>query len=423
MKRVLRVGRDVKARKAGVKELMDMDLGGLEMDVRVQLIQELIPLGLMHVGEVLREEIRSLAGDRYKRNGVSGHVRWGRQWGSVYLGEHKVPFLYQRVRDRRAGKEVELTAYKRLQGPQRMDEGILKKILLGLSCRRYKECSHAVPDAFGVAPSTVSRRFIRASTRKLQGFMERRLDTYDLVALIIDGKTFQEDEMIIALGVTVGGKKIVLGFIQAGTENASVCKDLLHSLLERGLDIRQGVLCVLDGSKGIRKAVEGVLGGYVLIQRCQWHKRENVVRYLSKEHQDLFRRKLQRAYQESTYEQTKETLLKVKKELSLINESAVRSLEEGLEETLTLHRLGLFEELGTSLKTTNCIESLMSLIGQMTDKVDHWKNSNQKQRWLATALVDIEPRLNRIKRYQYLPTLRVAIQRELKITTQEVLAA
>ena len=154
MRRVLRVGRDVKARRARVKELMSLDLSELEMDVKLQLIQALIPLGLMHVGEVLKEEVRALAGDRYKRNGVPGHpclcvarrqVRWTRQWGSVYIGEQKVPVLYQRVRDRQKGAEVELNTYKRLQEPGGLDEGILKKILLGLSCRRYEECSGAIP--------------------------------------------------------------------------------------------------------------------------------------------------------------------------------------------------------------------------------------------------------------------------------------
>jgi len=152
--------------------------------------------------------------------------------------------------------------------------------------------------------------------------------------------------------------------------------------------------------------------------------------YLAKEHQETFRRKLQRAYQEPTYEKAKAALMKVKKELSLINESAVRSLEEGLEETLTLHRLGLFEKLGKSFKTSNSIESLMSLIEQRTQKVDYWtrseacaKNSNQKQRWLATALLEIEPRLNRIKGYRYLPELRTAIQRELGIVSKQEMAA
>ena len=423
MRNVLRVGKDVKVRRMRVKELMDLNLSTLEREAKLQLIQELIPLGLMHAGEMLKEELKALAGDRYKRNGLPGHVRWTKQWGSVYIGEQKIPMVYQRVRDSRKGKEVALASYKGLQEPRGVDEKLLKKILLGLSCRRYRECSEAIPEAFSLSPSTVSRRFIRASTRKLKELMERRLDELDIVAIIIDGKSFKDDEMIIALGVTAEGKKVLLGFIQAGTENASVCKDFLNGLLERGLTIEEGVLCVMDGSKGIRKAVEEIIGRYAVIQRCQWHKRENVVNYLPKGRKATFRKLLQRAYEEPTYQGAKMALKRVKKELSLVNESAVRSLEEGLEQTLTLHRLGLFEKLGKGLKTTNCIESIMALIGQRTDKVDYWRNSNQKQRWLATALLDIEPRLNRIRGYRYLPELRTAIQIELGIKERKVLAA
>jgi transposase-like protein len=415
VKRILRIGEDVKAKRARIKDLQKLPFNELERDMKLELIQELIPVGLMYVEEVLREEVRALAGDRYKKNGIPGYVRWARQQGSIYLGDQKVPLLYQRVRDRKGNREIELRSYKGLQGPSHVDETLLKRVLLGLSCRRYRECCEAIPEVFGLSPSTVSRRFIRASKRKLKELMERRLDGFDIVAIIIDGKKFKDDEMIITMGVTMEGKKVILGFIQAGTENTSVCKDLLHGLLDRGLKVEEGLLCILDGSKGIRKAVEEVFGGYSLIQRCQWHKRENVVSYLPKDHQDRFREALQRAYESPSYKDAKEGLAKVGRELKPINESAVGSLEEGLEETLTLHRLGLFEELGKSLKTTNCIESLMALIGQKTDKVDYWKNSNQKQRWLATALLDIEPRLNKIKGYKYLPELRIAIQRELGI--------
>ncbi len=423
MRKVLRVGNDVKVRRARLKELMKLKIGELEMDLKLQLIQELIPLGLMHVGEILTQEVKALAGERYKRNGKPGHVRWTKQWGSVYIGEQKLPIVYQRVRDRRKDREVELTSYKGLQEPHQVDEGLLKKILLGLSCRRYRDCCEAIPEAFSLSPSTVSRRFIRASTKKLKELMDRRLDAYEIVAIIIDGKSFKDDEMIVALGVTAEGKKVMLGFIQAGTENASVCRDFLNGLLDRGLKIEQGVLCVMDGSKGIRKAVEEIFGSCALIQRCQWHKRENVVDYLPKGRKATFRKLLQRAYEEPTYEGAKRALQRVKKELSLVNESAIRSLEEGLEQTLTLHRLGLFEKLGKSLKTSNCIESIMALIDQKTDKVDYWRNSNQKQRWLATALLDIEPRLNRIRGYKYLPELRVAIKMELGILGKELVAA
>jgi len=419
MRKLFRIGRDVKSKRARVKDYLEKGVNSQDLDVRLQLIQSLIPLGLERVQEELEEEVRRLAGERYKRNGRGDYGRWGHQWGSISLGGQKVPIQYPRVRDRKAGREVGLESYKKLQSSEDMDEGVLRRLLHGLSCRRYRECCEMVPEVFGLSSSTLSRRFIRASEEKLKEFMERRLDDLDIVAIFIDGKTFQSDEMVIALGVTLEGHKVILGFVQTGTENARVCGEFLSGLLDRGLRIEAGVLCVMDGSRGIHKAVKKVFGGDALVQRCQWHKRENVLGYLPKREQDRFRRALQRAYEAPTYEGAKASLEKLKPALALINESALRSLEEGFEECLTLHRLGLFGKLGLSLKTSNCIESLMSQIGQKLDKVDSWKNSNQKQRWLATALLDIEPRLRRIKGYRYLLELRSAIQSELRIEPAE----
>jgi transposase-like protein len=331
--------------------------------------------------------------------------------------DQKLPIVVPRVRDQGEGKEIRLRSYERLQEPRDREEGVLRRILHGLSCRSYEECAMAVPEAFGLSGSTVSRCYIRASGKRLKELCERRLEGYDVVVVILDGKSFGSDEMVIALGVTRDGRKIPLGFIQTGGENERVCVEMIEGLLERGLRVEPGFLCVMDGSKGLRKAIYGVFGNKVLIQRCQWHKRENVVSYLPKTMQASMRRKLQGAYQEVTYEKAKERLSKIRKELQLINQSAVSSLDEGMEETLTLHRLGLFRELGISFKTTNCIESLMALVGQRTDKVDYWRNSDQKHRWLGAALLDIEPRLRKVKGYRYLPQLRVAIQREIERQT------
>jgi transposase-like protein len=328
--------------------------------------------------------------------------------------DQKLPIWVPRVRDQGERKEVRLKSYEQLQEPRDRDEGVLKRILHGLSCRSYEECAAVVPEAFGISGSTISRRYIRASAEKVRKLCERRLEGYDFVVLILDGKTFGSDEMVIVLGVTRDGRKILLGFIQTGAENERVCREMLERLLDRGMRIEEGLLCVIDGSKGLRKAIYGVFGNRALIQRCQWHKRENVVGYLPKSMQAGMRRKLQEAYQEPTYERAREKLSKIRKELQLINQSAVNSLDEGLEETLTLHRLGFFRELGISFKTTNCMESLMALVGQKTNKVDYWKNSDQKHRWLATALLDIEPRLRKVKGYRYLPQLRIAIQREME---------
>lgn len=197
-----------------------------------------------------------------------------------------------------------------------------------------------------MSPSTVSRRYIRASKRKLKEICERRLEGYDIVAIVLDGKSFSEDEMVIALGRTIEGDKVILGFIQTGTENARVCREFLEGLIKRGLRIERGILCLIDGGKGLRKAIDKVFDRQALVQRCQLHKRENVVSYLPKSQQEKIRKNLQKAYEVTTYDEAKARLKKIRHELSLINESAVRSLDEGLEETLTLHRLGLFKELG-----------------------------------------------------------------------------
>lgn len=395
------------AKAVEIKRLQDYER--MEIDCKVELIQELIPLGLMYVGEVLQREVALLAGEKYKRNGQPGYKRWGSQRGSVYIKDQKLPIKVQRVRDVRKNREMSLSTYESFQRPTQVDEGLLRRLLHGLSTRNYQECAETIPGAFSLSPSTVSRRYIKASSRKLKEFLERRLEGYDFVSVVIDGKQFGDDGILIALGITIEGKKVILGMIEASTENYMVCRDFLRDLTDRGLRYEEGLLCLIDGSKGIRKAIREVFGTYAKVQRCQWHKRENVVSYLSKDSQERIRKKLQRAYNKDTYEEAKKALQTIKKELMPINESAVRSLEEGLEETLTIHRIGLYKELKRSFTTTNMIESVMSQIGQKTDKVDYWKNSNQRQRWVATSLLYIEGRLNKANGYKYLPRLREAL--------------
>ena len=386
-----------------------------DWSTRIALIQALIPVALEKVEEELQADVARLAGERYVREGrLPGHVRWTPQRGSIYLGDQKIPIEVPRVRDRLRNQEVPLPTYERLQEPRALDTGLLHKVLGGLSTREYERCAEAVPAAFGLSASTVSRRFIRASARKLQELSDRRLEGYDLVVLMLDGKTFAEDAMVSAVGVTITGDKVLLGFVQTATENRKVCAAFLRTLLDRGLRVDLGLLVVTDGAKGLHAAVHEVLDRTAVLQRCQWHKRENVVAYLPERHRAPFRRKLQAAYEQPTYEAAKRALGKIRAELVLLNASAVASLDEGFEETLTLHRLGVFAELGTSLKTTNALESIHARVESRTAKVDHWKNSEQKQRWLATALLDLEPRLRRIRNYRALPLLREAIKRQMQ---------
>jgi putative transposase len=423
MKKILKIRGKGKVKKAGVPEAIGLgEYGAMEMDSRITLIQELIPLGLMHVKGELQAEVRRLAGERYKRNGLPGHNRWTKQKGSIYIRDQKVPIVYQRVRDTINNVEVPLSTYEHLQIPHREDEGLLRRVLHGLSCRSYKECAEAIPGAFSLSSSTVSRRYIRASEKKLRELMERPLGGHDFVAIVMDGKRFGDDGIIIAVGVTKEGKKVMLGLNQAATENYRVCKDFLMDLIERGLKYDNGLLFVIDGAKGIRKAINEVFGVMGIVQRCQWHKRENVVSYLPKGLQATFRRKLQTAYGKESYDEATAALQKIKTELRLINESAVKSLEEGLGETLTVHRLALKTKLGRSFTTTNMIESIMALLEQKTGRVDYWRNSSQKQRWVATSLLWVEQRLNKVNGYRYLSELIRALMKETT-TGKEAVAA
>lgn len=390
-----------------------LDLSSIE--TQVALVQALIPIALERVGELLTEEVVALAGRRYARDdGAASRVRWGRQAGSVYLGQQKLPVSVPRVRDRATQREVRLQSYAALQAPRELDRALVHGILGGLSTREYDRCVRLVPQAFGLSASTVSRRFRRASRRALAALQERRLGGEPVVALVLDGKTFAEDAMVIAVGVLATGEKRILGMVQTATENRPACAALLRSLLDRGLQMENGLLVVLDGSKGLRAAVQEVFGSRGIVQRCQWHKRENVVRYLPKRHHAGMRRQLQAAYEQPTYERARKALTHVRRELALLNTSAAASLDEGLDETLTLHRLGCFRTLGISLKTTNVLESIHARVASRTDKVDVWKTSEQKHRWLASALLDLEPRLHRIKGHRALPQLQLALARMLR---------
>lgn len=346
-------------------------VGGDALDSRIALIQALIPLGLQAVEDVLQQEVQTLAGPRYARgDGVPHLVRWGRQPGSVYLADQKLPIQVPRVRNRQAAIEVPLQSYTRLQQPRAADEGVLRRVLYGLSCRDYRVAAEAVPEAFGLSRSSVFRRYIRATARQLAALQERRLERYDVVALVLDGKRFAEDTLVIALGITLRGEKVLLGFVQTGTENAAVCATFLRSLLDRGLRVTDGLLVVIDGGKGLRRAVHDVFGEQALVQRCVWHKRENVVDHLPKRLQPTWRAKLQQAYRRPTHETAHAELHR-------------------------LHRLGLADRLGTSLSTTNGLESILALV---------------------------EPGLRRLRGYRALPQLHVALKQGLT-QGKEVLVA
>lgn len=402
-------------RHSAMEKLAALD--GEELDVRTALIQELIPLGLKEVENQLQDELMRLTGIKHDRGGENH--RWGRQSGSAYLRDQKFPIEVPRVRNTVTNQEVPLESYGRFKRPFMDDGQTVLKLLHGLSTHRYQESSGLAAEAFGISASSLSKRFKKKTAGTLKSLQTRSLKMYDFIAVFLDGKRYAEDGIMVALGVTLEGKKLILGIEQIHSENARAIEDWLDRLIARGLSFEEGILFVIDGAKGIKKAVERKIGEYALIQRCQWHKKENIVAYLDDAQKVLARHRISQAYAKTTYREAKEELLKLHAELTRVNESAANSLMEGLEETLTLHTLGLAPELTRSLSTTNCIESVMSQMGQYTDKVDRWHNSNQILRWTAESVMDLEPRLNRIRGFRYLKVLRFKL-REMVLKRQNV---
>lgn len=401
----------ISERRGEIEEMMK-GLDSSDLDVKLNLIQMLIPLGLQAVNDALQKEVREWVGKRYAHG--KENTSWGKQNGSVYLSDQKAPLKVPRIRNKITGREVPLQTYQKLQRPYKEDGQIFKKLLNGLSMRKYQESTEIVPQVFGISPSNVSRRFKKITSAKLRQLQTRRLNKHDFVAMFIDGKRFAEEGLMIALGITIEGEKVILGIEQMSTENHRAIGQFFNKLVERGFNFEEGVLCIVDGAKGLRKAIRQVFGDCAIIQRCQWHKMENVVGYLNPLQQKIYRRKIKAAHSKTTYNEALSALGKLKVELEGINPSAAGSLREGMEETLTIHRLGLCTELKRSFSTTNCIESIMSQVEQYTERVDYWRDGKHIQRWVGAGLLEVEPRLNRVHGCRYLKLLRRKLKAEIE---------
>jgi len=392
------------------RRLTRAQFDGLPPDVRIALIQQMAPVLLMAAEEEMQREVEELAGTRYgRKEGESGVYRFGSNPGTIKLGGKRYPVRVPRLRS--ADGEIALRSYELLHNGSRVGQEVLRRALGGSSCRSYEDEQPAAVG--GASKSTASREFVAASSTALKTLQDRDLSSLDVVAVFLDGKYFADEIMVLAVGVTIDGSKVFLGFVETGTENARALSDFLRSIRSRGLDVSKGLLVVIDGSKGLRSAVKTVFDKQAVVQRCQWHKRENVVSHMPKKRQQSLRTRLQKAYERPTLEEANEAILELLNELQTANQSAHASLSEGLEETLTLHRLGVFATLGKSFKTTNCIESVNGMVGQICERVDCWKNSSQRQRWFASALLKIEPRLRRVQGHRELSTLRLALRKEL----------
>ena len=320
----------------------------------------------------------------------------------LFLQQHQIAHHYVVTA---INREVKFGSYELFQRSGPLQAAVWDKMMRGLSTRNHGPVVKDFANAYGVEKSAVSQDFIAASREKLKELMERPLGELRLCAVLIDGTPFRDRQMIVALGIGCDGRKTVLGLREGATENATVVNSLLSELLERGLDFSVARLYILDRGRALAAAVRRHAGEAALIQRCQVHKKRNVVDHLPEEHKAEVKRKLQNAYAMVEYSDAKCALQHLHRELMHINPSAARSLEEGLEETLTVHRLRVPEQLGRTPSSMNVIESAFSIVETVCRNVKRWRAGDQMERWVASGLLVAERQFRKIIGYRQIPIL------------------
>jgi transposase-like protein len=389
------------------------------LDIKVNMLQQHLSICQLVINQILEEEVKHLSGERYSHDKPheGQYSRYGFNPGSVNIGGKKLKIDVPKIRDDSDGSFKSLETYSELKKLDAFDEQTMQGVLHGLSTRDYRGVIDHLEEGFGLSKSSVSSKFIKASEQCLKEFEERDISEHKLVAVFIDGKYLMRQQMVIVLGITEGGEKVVLGFVQTTTENSKAIGELFVQLKQRGLQYQEGLLFVIDGSKGLKKAIEEQFGEKAVIQRCTWHKRENVLSYLSENLHDEIKKEYNKALGETTYKDAKEAMEQLIKKLKKINLQAGRSLEEGLEELLALHKVGVSEDFSVSFSTTNCIESLNSQLKKYVGRVTNWSTSDQRYRWVATALMKIETRMKKVDNFKNIKQLKKAITIQIEKQT------
>jgi transposase-like protein len=371
-----------------------------------------VGIGLAVLDELFEAEVGRLAGAKGKHDADRRAYRHGHEPRQVTLGGRRVQVNKPRVRSV-DDEEIELRTFRTFAKRDLLNEAALGRMLAGLSTRRYSAGLEPVGkvEARATSKSAISHRFIQGTEQKLAELFGRDLSQLDLVAIFIDGVEIAEHCVVVALGIDAEGRKHPLGLWEGTTENKTVCNALFGNLIERGLHVEQPRLFVIDGGKAIRAAVLSTFGTYAVIHRCREHKRRNVLEHLPQAERMFVSRKLNKAWSEPDARRAEAQLRALAKQLETKHPGAAASLLEGLEETLTVTRLGLSGSLLDTFKSTNPIESMISIARDVTGNVKRWKNGKMVVRWMAAGLLDAEKRFRRVKGYRDMPMLRVALRR------------
>lgn len=363
---------------------------------------------------MMEREREALCGPKWVPNAQRRAVRSGTTKSAVTLGGRRIVIQRLRARSVEEG-ELRLPSFQFATSRDPLDVRTLEAIAVGVSTRKYARSLDALPKGEtegSVSKSSVSRRFVAMSSHLLDEWLSQRLAPLDIRAVIIDGIFFRDHCVLIALGVASDGAKRILGLREGSGENAIVAKALLSDLIERGLSTDRPCLFVIDGSKGIRKAIADLFGDLGVVQRCQVHKRRNVLGHLPETMHANVRRAMQQAYESTDAELARRQLDRLARSLEREHPGAAASLREGMEETLTLQRLGVTGALYRSLRSTNAIENLNGSVVHFCHNVRRWKDGSMLVRWIGSALNEAQQRFRRLKGFQEMKHLVAALDRQ-----------
>lgn len=405
-----------KIRKKGPKNQeaaqMLLPLLGVLATVKGALLDLVIGSGLGVLQALLEQERERLCGTRYRHNPERTASRAGYAPGELVLGGRRVTVKRPRARSS-DGKEVPLPSWEKFAADDPLSERAVEQMVLGVATRKYARSLEPLPagtKSRGTSKSAVSRRFVEATAKNLAQWLSRKLSDLSLAVLMLDGIVCGEHTVLVALGIDEKGSKHILGLWEGATENAVACTALLSNLVERGLDTTRSMLVVIDGSKALAKAVRDTFGNRAMIQRCQVHKKRNVLEHLPERLRPANDAILSTAYRCGDPKRALEMLNKLARQLERKHPSAAASLREGLEETLTVLSFGLIDALERTLVTTNAIENLNSVLRQIHHNVRRWQDGTMVLRWVAIGLQEATKGFRRLKGFEGMPKLVAALR-------------
>ena len=401
-----------KTGKSGVEEqAKKQEHLALKEFAREALWETVIFSGLAYAQEALEAERSAICGERYARLTDREAMRSGHVASSLTLGGRRVKIRRPRVRG--AEGEVSLPSWQEWSSRDPLGQRAVEQMVVGVSTRRYQRSREPLPHSVqvhGVSKSAVSARFVVGTANKLAALMKRKLSGLKLLAVMIDGVHFAEHMVLAAVGIDLGGNKHVLGLREGATENAAACKELLADLAERGLPTERALLFIIDGAKGLRKAITDTFGTRALIQRCREHKKRNVAEALPERMRAQARSTMSQAYATADPKRACQLLENLARSLEREYPGAAASLREGLDETLTIMRLDLAESLTRVLSSTNLIENLFSRVRDMARRVRRWQGGGMILRWTAAGVLEAERNFRKIAGYRDLAKLDAALR-------------